>query len=193
MSSKSEEGEIPLSILEKVERGQHYIDTNFDLSERGYVKNKKRSGKQGWENLEKRRKKDAVRNAKRTSGSRTEESLNRHRFKLGSRFVIKRDPEEELMSCLSGTTEESERLVFHHVIYDYSDPRFYIIVLTISEHNQLHGSGLSKENRERLQLILKNREYIVESPEMPEEQNLNLRHPVSINIEPQKEVNRNGV
>ena len=185
MSSKSEEGEIPLSILEKIERGQHYISTNSDLSERGYVKNKKRSGKQEWENIEYKRRRHAISNAKRTPEAMREADHNRHRSKLGA-FTIKTDPEEELMSCLSGTTEESERLVFHHVIYDYSNRQSYIIALTSSEHMQLHRGALIDENIERLQLVFKNREYIVESPEIPEEQNLNLRHPVSINIEPPK-------
>lgn len=185
------EGEIPPLILEKIKRGQHFISTNLDLSEAGYVKDRIRSGKQGWENLEKRREKDAARNAKRTPGSRSKESLNKHRFKLESRFVLEADLEES-MSCLSGTSAESERLTFHHVIYDHSNPSLYLIVLTVSEHNQLHAGSLSKENMERLYRVLKNREYIVESPVISEEQNLNLKQPLSINIE-SKELDKNAI
>jgi hypothetical protein len=49
------EGTIPLPILEKIKRGQRYINTNLDLSEWGYVKHQMRGTIQKWENVEKRR------------------------------------------------------------------------------------------------------------------------------------------
>jgi len=193
MSSEFEAGEISPAILDKIKRGQRYISTDCDLSERGYIKNRIRSGKQVWENIEERRRADAIGTARRTPESKREsnakrpleikrmDDAKRHYFH-GRRYSIDKNP-EELMSCLSGTTAESERLATHHIIYDHSNPEFYTIELTVSEHRQLHGGTLTDENIERLQLVFKNREYIVESPEIPEEQNLNLRHPVSINTE----------
>ena len=182
MNKNMSEGAIPLPILEKIKRRQRYINTNLDLSEQGYVKHEMRGTIQKWENAEKRREADVKGCAKRSPASRHEAKVKWHRFKHVFMYSIDNDP-DTFMSCLSGTTKESEALVAHHVIYDYSNPQSYTIVLTSSEHRQLHGGTLTEENLKRLKIVLSNREYIVESHEIQEEGNLNLRYPISINSE----------
>jgi hypothetical protein len=173
---------LPPFILEKIKRGQRYINTNLDLSAMGYVKHEMRTTTQKWENVEERYKAGAKANEKRSSAYRHEANAKRHWFKHEFKYILDKDS-DQFMSCLSGTTRESEALVVHHVIYDRSTPQFYTIALTSSEHRQLHAGTLTEENLKRLKLALINREYIVESPEIPQEGNLVLRYPVSINIE----------